>query len=259
MTQIVVKEFIIWLVVFLRIAGIIFTAPIFISPALPNMAKVLLSAAISYIIFFVLPDKQNIVIEYNLLFLFMIGLKEMIIGIIIGFAMNIIFYALNLGGMLIGFEIGLTMANVLNPLEEMPQNVVGEFIYFTGILVFLMINGHHYAIEAGRASFEFVKIGALNITEAFHIFFIKQVSTMFIISVKIAMPFIVSFFLLYLSEAIIARVIPQMQIFFVMHPLKIGIGLMILLFFLPFYVQALVNLMGRIENSLYELLKVMRS
>jgi len=259
MASIIIKDFIIWLFILLRMSGIIFTTPIFISSAFPNMGKVLLSSALSYMIFLTLPEKDSIAYDYNLLSLALIGLKEMIIGIAIGFTMNIIFYALNLGGMLIGFEIGLTMANVINPMEDVSQNVIGEFIYFAGILVFLLINGHHFAIKAGAASFEFIKIGKLNISESFHLYFIKLISTMFIIAVKLAIPFIVSFFLLYISEAIIARVIPQMQIFFVLHPLKIGIGLLMLILFMTFYVQILINLMGKIETDLYQLLNVMRS
>jgi flagellar biosynthetic protein FliR len=77
--------------------------------------------------------------------------------------------------------------------------------------------------------------------------------------VKIAAPIMVSFFLIHIGEGIIARVIPQMQVFFVTQPLKIGLGFALLAGITPIYVYVIKNLLQDYENSLFNLIKAMGS
>ena len=86
---------------------------------------------------------------------------------------------------------------------------------------------------------------------------IKYSASVFVIAVKIAAPVMVSFFLIHIAEGIIARVIPQMQVFFVTQPLKIGLGFALLAFAVPTYVFVIKGLLRSYEESLFKLIKAM--
>ena len=86
---------------------------------------------------------------------------------------------------------------------------------------------------------------------------IVYAASVFVIAVKIASPIMVSFFLIHIAEGIIARIIPQMQVFFVTQPLKIGIGLLMLAAITPLYLYVIKNLLQDYESKLYNLIQAM--
>lgn len=256
MSGILVSDFVIVLLIFLRIIGVFIASPIFGSESIPGLVKVFLAGFIAYITFLTI-NTNNTPVETEFLPLALLGAKEIITGLIIGFTMNMVFYAVSFAGFLIGFNMGLSMAVTFDPSAQSEENVIGQAINIIAVLVFLLINGHHYIISAAVASFKIIPIGKFTITEPAYHLLIKYSGAVFIIAVKIASPIIVSYFLVTLAQGIIARVIPQMQIFFVAQPLVTGIGYIILMISLPMYVYFLKNLLKDYEANLYNLIKAM--
>jgi len=123
--------------------------------------------------------------------------------------------------------------------------------------VFLLINGHHYLIRALYTSFSIVPLGNNVINKPVFDLLLKYSASVFVIAVKIAAPILVSFFLIHIAEGILARVIPQMQVFFVTQPLKIGLGFALLAFAVPTYVFVIKGLLRSYEESLFQLIKAM--
>lgn len=256
MTGILVGEFIILVLIFLRVFSALSAAPVFSLQSVPVLARVLLGAFITYLLFLTL-DRTNLVFELNIATLAAIAIVEIITGVLIGFAINIVFFGISYAGVIIGFEMGLSMANVFNPLEESTSGVISESLYFIAMLVFFIINGHHYVIRALSSTYDAIPIGRYSATSSAVEMLIKYSASVFIIAVKIAAPFIVSFLLLHIAEGIIARVIPQMQIFFVTFPLKIMIGFLLLMALIPIYIYVIKGLLRNFEDSLFQLIKVM--
>lgn len=256
MTDILVVEFVVGLMIFMRIAGAVFTAPFFSNSSMPVLPRLLFSMVLAYIIYLSV-DKNSFNVELTLGWLAINGMKEMIIGLIIGFTLQLAFHAISYAGMLIGFDMALSMANVFNPASEMNNNVIGQFIYFLALLIFLLINGHHYIISAAVFSFTVVPVGKFVVTGGVVDLLIKYSSSVFIIAVKIAAPIMVSFFLINVASGVIARVVPQMQVFFVVLPIKIGLGLFLIMVAIPVYIYAMKNILRGFERNLFEIIKVM--
>ncbi len=185
------------------------------------------------------------------------ALKEMIVGLIIGFTLNLVFFGFSFAGTFIGFDMGLAMAQVMNPIEKTNGNVIGQVIYFLALMIFFMMDGHQYVIRALTYSFQVIPLGEFQSNEALFTLMIQYSSSVFIIAVKIASPILVSFFLIHVAEGILAKMIPQMQVFFVTQPLKIGVGFLLLMAILPIYFYTIKNLLGEFENKLYTLVKAM--
>lgn len=256
MTDILLTHFIIFLFIFVRIISAFSTAPVFKNKSIPVLAKIALSLVTTYLIF-VFIEKEAIQIEVTIWFITTNVLKEIITGVLLGFSINLVFYAISFAGTLIGFDIGLGMANVFNPSEEINNNVLGQYLYILAILVLLLINGHHYIIRALVFSFTIIPIGHYTINQEVYDFLINTGAAVFVLAVKIASPILVSFFLVHLAEGIMARVIPQMQVFFVTYPLKIGLGIILLTISIPLYLYMIKNLLSTYENKLYQLVQLM--
>lgn len=256
MTEALVFDFVVWLLIFMRIFATFLSAPVFSSQAIPMTIKVFLAAFISYIAFLTI-DKTHIQVDVRFLALAILAVKEIIIGLLMGFCINLVFYGISFAGLLIGQDMGLSMANILNPMEDMDTNVIGQAFNILATLLFFLIDGHHYIISAVVASLKVIPLGKYVINASVYQLIIKYTAGVFIIAIKIASPVMVSFFLVHLAEGILARAIPQMQIFFVTQPLKLGAGFLFIIALLPIYVYFLKNLLAGYEGLLLELIRAM--
>ncbi len=254
--EILVTDFTLILLIFIRIFSAFAATPIYSHSSIPTQVKIFIAFIIAFIIFSI-TSPTNIAIEFNAWWLFAMAIKEIVVGLIIGFTLNLIFYGFSFAGTFIGFDMGLAMAQVMNPIEKTNGNVIGQVIYFMALMIFFILNGHHYIIRALAYSFQVIPIGEFKASEALFTLMIKYSASVFIIAVKIAAPILVSFFLIHVAEGVLARMIPQMQVFFVTQPLKIGIGFILLGSILPVYFYVIKNLLGEFENKLYTLVKAM--
>ncbi len=254
MTNIMVADFILVVMIFLRVVSAMSVAPIYSNTAVPIQVRVLLSLVIAYMIFMTL-DKTNIHVEISLGWMAVNGIKEVLTGVLMGYMVNFVFYGFSFAASLIGFSIGLSMAQAFNPLDELSDNIIGEIYGFIAIMILFVINGHHYIITGLFYSFKTISIGEFSITKSVYDMIIKYSFAIFVIAIKIAAPIMVSFFVVQIAEGIVARMIPQMQVFFVTQPLKIAFGIFILMAALPITVYVMKILLQETESSLLNLIK----
>ena len=255
MTDILVVDFVKGLLIFLRISGVMFSAPVFSNSSIPTTAKIFFSIILAYIIFFTVGDFQYDPSTQNLIPLILLGVKEVITGVLIGFMLNFIFYGFSYAGLLVGYDMGLAMAQMFDPTTESNTNIMGQTMLIMATLIFLIINGHHYLIRGLVYSFSIVPIGTFKMSQGLMDAIIRFSAGIFVLAVKIASPIMVSFFLLHLGSGIVARVMPQMNIFFVVQPLKSSLGLALLITLTPVYVYLIRNLLMAYEDKLLELIK----
>jgi flagellar biosynthetic protein FliR len=256
MKEILIGDFLIVLLMFLRILSMMIAAPVLGHNSIPVITRIFIAFVIAYITFLTI-DISKIAIDVNLVSLFLNAIKEIITGTIIGMVLNFIFYGISYAGHMIGFDMGLTMAEVLDPSQEMNNNVVGEVIFYGSMMLFIVINGHHYLISATVASFKIVPVAKYAITEPLIGLIIKYSFAVFTIALKIAAPIIVSFLLIHIAEGIIARVIPQIQIMYITQPLKIGLGLVFVSILVPLYIYVIKGLLSGYEDQLSQMLNAM--
>lgn len=249
-------DFIIVFLIFVRVSTALIASPVFGSKTIPTLPKIFLSLVIAYIVYLTI-DRSVVTNVPTGWMLVILSIKEAITGLVMGFMMQFVFWGVSYAGTLIGFDMGLTMAEVFNPSSEESGNVVGEFLYYGALMIFFLINGHHYIISSIKHSFSVIPLGKFTINKPVYDLIIIYSASIFIIAVKIASPIMVSFFLVHIGEGIISRIIPQMQVFFVTQPLKIGIGLLLLGSITPLYIYVIKNLMQDYENKLYNLIAAM--
>ncbi|HDP69291.1 MAG TPA: flagellar type III secretion system protein FliR [Actinobacteria bacterium] len=225
-------EFLCFLLILFRVSGIFVAAPILSSRNIPPKAKIGLAFFTSLILF---PFIKAPGIPENLMeYVPLIG-KELFVGLTIGYIATLIFIGILVATKIIDFQMGFGIANVIDPVTNIQVSIVGEFHYILALMFFLVINGHHLLFSALAQSFNVVPLATFEIS-AHLIANINQLfAEVFVIALKIGAPTIGALFMASLILGVIARTMPQINVFIVGMPLKIGIGFAMLIVTMPFF------------------------
>ncbi len=212
-----------YLLIFARISSFLAVAPLFGSRNIPLSSKMGLALLISFILLPIV--LANIVHPPNFITFISLVAKEVFVGLILGFASILIFAIVQFAGHLIDMHMGFAIMNVIDPQAQTQVTVIGQFMYFLLFLLFLIVNGHHLILKALFESFDIVPLSSAIYKTALTQHFVIMTGKIFITGLKIALPAIGLIFLAELSMGIIARTVPQINIFLVGFPLRIALGL----------------------------------
>lgn len=242
----------IFLMVFVRTSGVFIFSPLFSSQNLPNIMKVGLTFTISVIITLVLPSDIDLTDQV----LFILIFKELLVGVIIGFISYIFFTAFYTMGQLIDMNIGFGMANVIDPQSKVQVPLTGNFYYIIAFLLLLLMDGHHLIITALKDSYLAIPLGKVTYDIGTLKIIINAMVQSFEIGFKLSSPIIAIIFLTDLVLGVLARTIPQMNVFVVGMPLKLLVGLLFMFIGFPIFFSGVDSIMEMIMGYIYEFLKV---
>lgn len=218
----------IFLLVFIRTGSLFVTVPIFSNRNIPVIAKIGLAFFISNIVVNVI-DVQLPVASTDPIAFGIVILKEFIVGWLIGMGAYLVFTILTLAGQFIDYQIGFSMVNVFDPLSQIQLTITGTLYYYLVLLMTLLTSTFHYFIKAIVKSFELIPIGQVVMSTQLYDGFIGFMNELFLIAMQIAAPF---FFVMLLTDVvlgILARTAPQMNLFVIGFPVKIFLGLAVML------------------------------
>ncbi len=224
----------IFLLISLRAAGMFIASPVIGHKSIPTMVKVGLAITLAVVLIPIVSEMPLPEID-SVWMLGGIAIKEILVGFIIGLFFAILFDAVRMSGNIIGYQIGLLVAQVLDPEANSNVSMVGEFLYTLALLIFLAIDGHHAILSAFADSYKMIPIGIFNFSGSAGEMLIKFTAYSFTIAIKLAAPVMITLFLVTVSLGVIARTVPQMNIFIVGLPLKIGIGFLVMAAALPVF------------------------
>lgn len=251
--EVYIAQFMLFLLLFARIITVIALAPVLGHQNVPSYVKIAIGLFFSFVMFPIV-SSFPVNIDMKLVAFVMLVIREVAVGLVLGFAAGIIFAGVRYAGEMISFDMGFSMANVFDPETGVQTPVVGEFLYIFTMMIFLSIDGHHFVIQALQTSYAAAPIGTWTLNEVFANKLISLVGLVFIIGIKFAAPIIISLFLTNVALAILSRIMPQMNIFTVSFPVKIGVGMLVLTSSAPLLVYVFKKLLGQFENDILELL-----
>lgn len=200
--------------------------PLFGERTVPVRVKAGLSIILTLIIFPHIPASSLPAISENTLVLFMKIAGEVMIGLLIGLIGRFIFVGIQLCGQIIGFQMGFAIANIVDPVTSTQVSIIAELYYLIAILLFLTFDMHQVFIAAIVESFSIIPPYGFRMKGEIAQALVVYSSNLFLVAVKIGAPVIAALTLLNVSLAIIARTVPQINIFIVGFPLQIMTGLL---------------------------------
>lgn len=245
-------KFIVGMLIFIRITGIMVTAPLLRSSAIIPQVKIMISVILATIVTSAL-WKEHPTIEFHLWNMAFLVFKEFFVGLMLGFVINSVFWAARMAGGLIDMDMGYQTGTLFDR-ENANPSLVGELNELIVLMVFLFIDGHHYIFEGIFFSVKAIPLTKMAITSSSITVLMKMATTVFILGIKMASPVLISLFLTNLSLALLARVAPQTNIFVLSFQLKVAVGLLILIASVPLFVLLAKYSLASVQEQLYTFL-----
>jgi flagellar biosynthesis protein FliR len=248
-----------FLLVFIRFISFYMTAPILMDRKIPAMFKIGFAFFTSVLAIGTLQPDQTLMIDSSFIFLV---LKEILIGISLGFFTSLLLYAVQLAGSLVDLQSGFAMAMMFDPQTGVQEPLTGRYYYYLAIIFFLSMDGHHLLIRGVLASFEWVPVLSVippGTSESFVVLALEMTKKMFWIAFLIAAPLVGTLFLVDVALGILSKSVPQMNLFVVGIPIKMVVHFIMLYVTLPSFFFVLGKLIQTMVHSMEQLLKILGS
>lgn len=234
---ITLEQLAVFFLILARVAGVFIQAPIFNSRSFPFSAKTAIAIWIAIVLWFVTPVFETLP---GSVFSFVLALiLEAAIGFIIGFICNVIFIAVQSAGEIMDLQMGLSVATALDPVFGSVISVVGRLAFFTALIVFISMDGHHLILSAFHQSFTAIPVGKFAdfSSPQLALQMIDLGSNLWMTAIKLAAPAVLLIFLSDFTFGIVSRVAPQVNVFMLGFQVKPSLGLIGFLMSLPFIVK----------------------
>ncbi len=237
---------------FVRIGACLMVAPIFGTSFVPARNRLLLAAAITLLVAPLLPPPT--VGPFSPAGVVIIA-QQMVIGVAMGFVVQIIFDALAMGGQLLANSMGLSFAFNVDPLRGASTPVLGQMYTLLVTLTFLALNGHLAMLEILVEGFRTLPIGVDGLGSNG----LWQVTLwggqIFRGALMVSLPGVTALLVVNLAFGVVSRAAPSLNLFAIGFPITLVCGLVIVMFGLPSVQSSFINLMRESFTLLDELLR----
>src|SRR5262249_10988866 len=228
LNQILPADILIYALVFARVGAMIMTLPAIGEAVVPPRVRLILALALVILLEPIVGETYPVgATKEPVLLVGLIGL-ETITGLAIGLLMRIIMSAVNTAGNVIAMQSGLAFAQTFDPSQQTQSALVSTFLSLLAVVLIFAADLHHLLIAGIKQSFTLFPPGKLFPTGDFAKLAIETVSEAFTLGVQMASPFLVFGLILYGGAGVVARLMPQVQIFFLAMPLDILAGFILL-------------------------------
>lgn len=243
------------LLIIVRATCFFLMLPLFSYRTIPTNHKIGLGFFLALLIFLSM-DVPELTVDGTF---YLLIVKEALVGLFIGFLAYMLFSAIQIAGGFIDFQMGFAIANVIDPQTGTQSPLTGQYLYTIALFFLLTVNGHHLLLDGIYYSYRFIPLeqawisfGDGGIME----FLTKSFGLMFAVAFQMSMPVVGTIFLVDVALGIVARTVPQLNIFVVGVPVKIISGLLILMIVMSVMMVSVSNLFSTIVTSMRDLMNL---
>ncbi|MBI5491673.1 MAG: flagellar biosynthetic protein FliR [Deltaproteobacteria bacterium] len=243
-----------FLFVLVRTGAVIMTAPIFGAVNVPMQVK----AGLSFVIALILTQiTAHVPLPQGLVALVLSLLGEMLIGASIGLCIRFIFTGIEFAGQVASFQMGIGMASAYDPLNSAQVTVFGKMMSIFTLLIFLSVNGHLMVLMALSRSFEVIPPYGFHLSNSLIEGMVNFSKEIFLLAIKFSAPVMAILIFVNLALGIMARTVPQLNMFVVGFAVTITVGFVVMALSLPVFETAVIGVMDRMWYGIFELIRVM--
>ncbi len=237
----------VFLLIFVRVTGLFVVSPLFGRQNIPAYFKIGFSFLMAIILSYTVPVPETAAYNSLIAFIFTAA-REFLTGLVLGYISYLIVTAIYLAGQMIDMHIGFGMVSVFDPASNIQIPVTANFYFILTMLMFVAIDGHHLLIYTLNESFSLIPVGSgFSAGQELMDFILGLFGSVFVLSIKIAAPVTAAVLIADVALGVIARAVPQVNVFVVGMPLKILLGLAVVFFTLIAFrniVHVLIDGMG---------------
>ncbi len=217
-----------FMLLFARLGTALMLLPVTGSDFIPPRIRLLFALAFTALMAPLLGPDIPASISNNYTILAGFIMSEIVIGALIGLSARFLLFALEIAGTVMGFQMGLSNAFMLNPAVMIQSSVISTFFIMSGLVLLFATNMHHHMLEAVIRSYAAFPVGELPVIGDMAEIILYVFTRTFAIGVQMAAPLIAIGLMLQVGTGVINRLMPQVQIFFVIVPLQISLGFLLM-------------------------------
>lgn len=244
------------ILIFARMASLVSVMPIFGFAGVPLQVKGALSLILTIIVFpiakFDFAPLSLVPVELIILFM-----REILIGLAIGFITTLVFYGIQMAGQIVGIQMGFGIINIIDPISNIQISMIGQMYYLLALLIFLTMNGHHFLLQALVYSYDLIPLGG----GVFFAGLVEQVSILsgmvFNVALMVAAPVMAALLITDVGLGFMARVAPQMNVFIVGFPLKILVGFLVITMVIMYFPYVFGKIYENFQQDLTFIIKLL--
>ena len=216
--------------IMMRMSGFILLNPVLGRRNIPMIVKAGFIFGLTILIYSL--SMEEVVEPENMITFGFLLMKEFVVGYMIGYVMELFFFAITFGGYIIDFQLGLSMSTVYDPQSNSQVAVTGSLLQTWFMLLFFAVDAHLALMKIMVTSAEIVPYGGIVITTNLG----KRVIELFLecaeLGVRLSLPILAAEFLVEVGIGIMNKVVPQISIFVINIQIKliVGMGLLVILF-----------------------------
>ena len=242
---------VIFMLVFTRITGMFITAPFFSALSMPNAAKGWFCALIAFIFYPLVAVSKSYIMPHGFPEFIILIICEFFIGYLIGFVANLIIEAVRMAGHMLSIQMSLSIAEALDPTTGSTTNMVSSLYIYLVTLIFLATGAYQILFTTIFSSFSALPMGAFALFDANIVLnMIQLFGQLFKIAFGIALPIFSTLIICDTLLGLMSKMMPQMNIYMVAIPIKIYIGLFLILIFLSATSSYLQNVIKNYMNAI---------
>ena len=246
--ELMIEKLLGFVMVLTRISAFFIVLPVFGWRSIPVRIKVAITVLLTIFFSMITPISVDAGQISSLKAILLIA-NEATYGLALGLVAACVFAAVKFSGRIIERQMGFAMAQILDPLTGERAQPLGSLLEMIFILLFLGANGHHLFLMVISRSYDSFPAGSMPTIPVLAEGIISAGSTMLLHGLKLAAPTLAAFMLLMVVLAVLARMVPEMNILFISLPLRVGLGLLMVAIFVPFigsFVDEFAKLMGKL-------------
>jgi len=214
-----------WMLTTFRAGALLIVLPLFVVRSVPYTMRIGFASLLGWI---VMPYATGVTIyPSGLVEVLLLVAKEISIGLLMGVAVRLVFFAIDIATQILSVEIGLSPAPEFNPDAGVSGNPLGAGLFYLGLLIF--VSGAHYAVfYAFARSLELVPPGLQAADSAFVGTVVRHTARLFVLGLLMAAPVMATNFLVNLTFSVLGRVVPRMNVFVLSFSARIAAGMAML-------------------------------
>jgi flagellar biosynthetic protein FliR len=237
-----------------RVGAMFATAPVLGSRVVPVRVRVGLGLIVALTALPMVAEDSGPVPRSVVAFT-ILAAKELVVGAVIGLVAQMIFAAVQLAGSYIDVSAGFAIATTIDPVNNTNLTVLGRFYNLVATAAFIAIGGHLFLMQAVVSSFEILPPTSMPRFEVFVEGVLLRSDEMFVISLQIAAPLMAALLITDVALGIMSRAAPQMNVFIVGLPVKVGLALIGTAVLLPSFVTLLNGVTQQMLTDLSDILR----
>ena len=246
--ELMIEKLLGFMMVLTRISAFFIVLPVFGWKSIPVRIKVAITVLVTIFFSMIMPSTIE-PREVSLLEAILLLANEATYGLALGLIVYLVFATVKFSGRIIERQMGLAMAQILDPLTGEQAQPLGMLLETIFILLFLSANGHHMFLLIISRSYEAFPAGNIPTIAVLASGIIKAGSTLLMAGLRLSAPILAAFLVLMVALAVLARIVPEMNILFISLPLRVGLGLLMAAIFVPFingFVAEFADWMGKL-------------